>query len=67
MALNKLCYKKLGENTPTLRVFLDCVPLETVLGPILFFIYINGLSEIKSNDTTSSFADDTVIKYSGKS
>lgn len=39
------------------------VPQGTVLGPLLFTIYINGLLEIKTEGDIISFADDTAILY----
>ena len=43
------------------------VPQGTVLGPVLFSVYINGLLELNNAGIVSSFADDTVILYDGDS
>ncbi len=42
------------------------IPQETILGPILFSIYINDLSEVCPDASLQMYADDTVIYVSGK-
>lgn len=42
------------------------VPQGTVLGPVLFNLYINDLFELPSKGEILSFADDTVIIYKDK-
>lgn len=43
------------------------VPQGTVLGPVLFNIYVNDLFSIKSTSDIIAFADDTALIYSSKS
>jgi hypothetical protein len=42
------------------------VPQGSVLGPILFLIYINGIFSLKLHGTLQCFADDTAITYGEK-
>lgn len=39
------------------------VPQGTVLGPILFNLYINGILNINSDESMIGFADDTAVLY----
>ncbi len=42
------------------------IPQGTILGPILFSIYINDLPEICPDASLQMYADDTVIYVSGR-
>lgn len=43
------------------------VPQGSVLGPILFLVYINSLCKLKLNGKLVAFADDTALAYSDSS
>ena len=42
-----------------------CVPQDSVLGPLLFLIYINDLHNANNYSDIHYFADDTNLLYSG--
>ena len=51
----------------TLKIFLLESPQGSVLGPLLFLIYINDLHNCVKYSKTYHFADDNNILYSNKS
>ena len=55
-----------GESSPNLPI--NCgVPQGSILGPLLFLIYINDMHHAMEFSTTTHFADDTNLFYSCKS
>ena len=55
----------IGEVSSTKRSVPVGVPQGTVLGPLLFLIYINDITECLKNTQASLFADDTMVYCSG--
>lgn len=58
----KQCVEIDGTRSGFLKIEYG-VPQGTILGPILFILYLNNLFEINSEGTVISFADDTAIFY----
>ncbi len=55
----------IGEVSSTKRSVPVGVPQGTVLGPLLFLIYVNDITECLKNTQASLFADDTMVYCSG--
>lgn len=64
---NRQQYVKIGNCISDAFEVKFGVPQGTVLGPILFTIYINNLLELDSRGKIISFADDTAILYQADS
>lgn len=60
---NREQFVKIGNELSNPKKVEYGVPQGTVLGPIFFSIYINGLLTLNTSGNISSFADDTVIIY----
>ena len=56
-------FVKIDDISSTSKLVHYGVPQGTVLGPILFSVYINSLLTLQSKGTIVSFADDTAILY----
>ena len=66
MSNRKQCVSALGEISEQLAVIFG-VPQGSCLGPLLFLIYINDMSNICNLTELILFADDTNIFFKAKS
>ena len=64
---NRKQYVAINGFNSTLRVMKYGVPQGSVLGPLLFLIYINDLNKAVKHSVTHHFADDTNFLYVSKS
>ena len=64
---NRLQQTSIQEATSSQLEITYGVPQDSVLGPLLFLIYINDLNEAIEHLIIHHFADDTNILYSNKS
>ena len=55
-----VCYDSKISNAQTITIG---VPQGTVLGPILFLLYVNDLSNVVKDASINVYADDVVILY----
>lgn len=58
-------YVRINNKLSNSLITKTAVPQGTVLGPILFLIYINSLFKINSEIKIVSYADDTVLLFHG--
>ena len=61
---NRKCYLEVQDLRSTVKTFNIGVPQGSVLGPVLFLLYINDIAKISDKLSTTLFADDTTVAIS---
>ena len=64
---NRKQITEVGTATSDMASVIFGVPQGSILGPLLFTLYINSLPSIVSNCKVNPYADDTALVYAGKS
>ena len=62
---DRKCFVQFGPYKSQLNTFNIGVPQGSILGPLLFLIYVINLSNFSNNMQTQLFADDTIVFNSG--
>ena len=63
---NRQQYVSLDKTTSNLSTIVCGVPQGSILGPLLFIVFINDLNSVSKKLKTLMFADDTNLFHSGK-
>ena len=58
---DRKCFVQLGPHKSRMNTFNIGVPQGSILGPILFLIYVNNLPKFSNILQTQLFADDTIV------
>ena len=62
---DRKCYVEIGTYKSRMNTFNIGVPQGSILGPLLFLIYVNNLPKFSSTMQTQLFADDTIVFNTG--
>ena len=61
---NRYQYVNYNNTTSNMKQIVCGVPLGSILGPLLFLLYINDISSVSNVFSSVLFADDTTLLYS---
>ena len=62
---DRKCFVEVSSYKSSLNTFNIGVPQGSILGPLLFLIYVNNLANFSNTMQTQLFADDTIVFNSG--
>ena len=62
---DRKCFVEIGSYKSNLKTFNIGVPQGSILGPLLFLVYVNDLPKFSATMQTQLFADDTIVFKTG--